>query len=216
MEKLARCEGDFNPGDVTERCPDYIRRDERVVLEIDQQGLWAKDVLYHTSCYRGKRFTVASPASSLRVIVESEVAKEDADHVGVCFQQQCTSLSGSIDRKVRDGSKSFSQPWNVVPVSWKWLRLALLVFPVQPQLLPPRFLLTLHLSAADLFRIALSLRSDILSMEDQIPFPMKPSDMTEDKVNVPNSLFNFLVWVLLGDVTECTPVSLERIPFASH
>ena len=45
---------------------------------------------------------------------------------------------------------------------------------------------------------------------------LKPSDVTEDKVNVPNSLFNFLVWVLLGDVTECTPVSLERIPLASH
>ena len=49
-----------------------------------------------------------------------------------------------------------------------------------------------------------------------MPFPTKPSDVTEDKVNVPNSLFNVLVWVLLGDVTECTPVSLEWIPLASH
>ena len=53
-------------------------------------------------------------------------------------------------------------------------------------------------------------------MEDKVPIPPKPSDVTEDKIIVPNSLFNFLAWVLLGDVVESAPVSLERVPVESH
>ena len=48
-ERLVRCEGDTTP--VTLLNAAQVRCDERVLLEIDQQDLRAKDVLYYRSCY---------------------------------------------------------------------------------------------------------------------------------------------------------------------
>ena len=216
LEKLTRCEGDSTP--VTLLNAAQIRGDERVLLEIDQQDLWAKDVLYHTSCY--KRFT--SP-SSLRVIVESEVAKEDsaaeacelrnakarafvklteyideniikqpecvADMADLCSKYvQCLNDEGVtlvsyraflLKARLADhfgDALTFHRPRKrtmseyvfnsnapagpliekcamalsamervASELARKWLGLALLVFQVQRQLPPPRFLLTLHL-----------------------------------------------------------------------
>ena len=49
LERLVRCKCDSTPATLCNAA--HIRRDERVLLEIDQQVLWAKDILYHRSCY---------------------------------------------------------------------------------------------------------------------------------------------------------------------
>ena len=50
-----------------------IRRHDRILLEIDQQDLWAKDILYHVSCYK-----VFTSPRALHLIVGKEIAEEDA------------------------------------------------------------------------------------------------------------------------------------------
>ena len=67
----------------------------------------------------------------------------------------------------------------------------------------------------DLFKAVLFLRSEILCMADTVPVPPRPSDVTEKNIHVPNSLFNFIAWVLLGDVGKSAPVTLERLEVES-
>ena len=50
-----------------------IRREERILLEIEHEDLWAKDVLYHRSCYQS--FT---SLGALGRILNKEVADEDS------------------------------------------------------------------------------------------------------------------------------------------
>ena len=70
--------------------------------------------------------------------------------------------------------------------------------------------------AVDLFRAALCLKSSLLAMDDPMPFPPKLPDLCQEKVCVPDSLFNFLVWTLLGDVGTATDeVSLKQIKLNS-
>ena len=48
-----------------------------------------------------------------------------------------------------------------------------------------------------------------------MPVPPKPSDVTEKNIHVPNSLFNFIAWVVLGDVGKSALVTLERLEVES-
>ena len=58
-ERLVRCECDSTPGtllhaaEVDNQCGNDAEVDnaERILLEIQNQDLWAKDILYHRSCY---------------------------------------------------------------------------------------------------------------------------------------------------------------------
>ena len=75
LERLVRCECDSTPATLCNAA--HIRRDERVLpLEIDQQDLWAKDILYHRSCY-----TSYVAPRALQQKLEKDLAAEDkADH----------------------------------------------------------------------------------------------------------------------------------------
>ena len=70
MEKSIRCEGDSTPETLLSAA--QIRGHHRIILETDQQDLWARDILYHISCY--KNFT--SPRA-LQLIIEKKVAEEE-------------------------------------------------------------------------------------------------------------------------------------------
>ena len=72
MEKLTRCEGDSTTETLLNAA--QIRGHHRIILATDQQDLWARDILYHISCY--ENFT--SPRA-LQLIIEKEVAEEDAE-----------------------------------------------------------------------------------------------------------------------------------------
>ena len=72
MEKLTRCEGDSTPETLLNAA--QIRGHHRIILETEPQDLWARDILYHISCY--KNFT--SPRA-LQLIIEKKVAEEDAE-----------------------------------------------------------------------------------------------------------------------------------------
>ena len=69
LEKLTLCEGDSTPGKLLNAA--QIRRHDRILLEIDQQDLWAKDILYHVSCYK-----VFTSPRALHLIVEKEMEKD--------------------------------------------------------------------------------------------------------------------------------------------
>ena len=69
-EKLVRCEGESTP--ITLVNSAEIRGDERILLEIQGQDLWAKDVLYHRSCYQS--FT--SPRA-FQIIADRAVEDKD-------------------------------------------------------------------------------------------------------------------------------------------
>ena len=71
LEKLTRCEGDSTPGKLLNAA--QIRRHDRILLEIDQQDLWAKNIFYHVLCYK-----VFTSPRALHLIVEKEMAEEDA------------------------------------------------------------------------------------------------------------------------------------------
>ena len=270
LEKLTRCEGDSTPGKLLNAA--QIRRHDRILLEIDQQDLWAKDILYHVLCYK-----VFTSPRALHLIMEKEMAEEDAgDDLREAKTRAFAKLTAYVEQNVieqpetvtnmADLCSKFVECLNdegVSLVSYKTYMLKArlanhfgeaLTFDrprkrtlseyVFNSSVPPGPLIdkcvmalsameraadlemgssaTTSLSsqvsadsspAADLFRAALFLRSEILSMEDTVP---KPSDVPEDKIIVPNSLFNFLPWVLLGDVVESAPVSLERVPVESH
>ena len=72
FEDLVRCEGDSTP--VTPVSAADVRGDERILLEIRDQDLWAKDVLNHRSCYQ----SCTSP-STLKRLVEKELDEEAAE-----------------------------------------------------------------------------------------------------------------------------------------
>ena len=67
-----RCEGDSTPATLVSAAD--VRGDERILLEIRDQDLWAKDVLYHRSCYQ----SYTSPSTPKR-LVEKELDEEAAE-----------------------------------------------------------------------------------------------------------------------------------------
>ena len=48
----------------------------------------------------------------------------------------------------------------------------------------------------------------LLSVKSSVPFPPTPSHLSEDKVQVPPAVYNFLSWLLYGDKSEA-PLCLE-------
>ena len=64
--------------------------------------------------------------------------------------------------------------------------------------------------AMDIFRAAMFLQAEILAMRNSMTFPPTPSEFTSDKIIVPDSLFNFLPWMLMGN-TGSETVSVERV-----
>ena len=56
--------------------------------------------------------------------------------------------------------------------------------------------------ASDLFKAAMFLQSDIMGLKNKMPFPPSPENVSENIINLPNSLYNFLAWVLVGDDSE--------------
>ena len=72
FEDLVRCEGDSTPATLVSAAD--VRGDERILLEIRDQDLWAKDVLYHRSCFQ----SYTSP-STLKRLVEKELDEEAAE-----------------------------------------------------------------------------------------------------------------------------------------
>ena len=72
FENLVRCEGDSTPATLVSAAD--VRGDERILLEIRYQDLWAKDVLYHRSYYQ----SYTSP-STLKRLVEKELDEEAAE-----------------------------------------------------------------------------------------------------------------------------------------
>lgn len=86
LERLARCEGDTTPATLCYAA--QVRQDERVLLEIDQQDLWAKDIQYHASCY-------ASYVSqrALEQLLKKDVAEEDAEDSAGAKQRAFASFA---------------------------------------------------------------------------------------------------------------------------
>ena len=72
FEDLVRCEGDSTPATLVSAAD--VRGDERILLESRDQDLWAKDVLFHRSCYQ----SYTSP-STLKRLVEKEFDEEAAE-----------------------------------------------------------------------------------------------------------------------------------------
>ena len=57
-------------------------------------------------------------------------------------------------------------------------------------------------TAHDVNLDAIFIRSDIQSLKTNIPIPPSPTDLVETTIQVPDALFNFLAWVLLGDCDQ--------------
>ena len=70
FERLVRLECDSASGTLCNAA--QVRQDDRVLLEIMDQDLWAKDILYHASCYAN----YVSPRA-LQFKLKREVAAED-------------------------------------------------------------------------------------------------------------------------------------------
>ena len=54
-----------------------------------------------------------------------------------------------------------------------------------------------------LMKSAAIIRKDILIMEDNIPWPPQPADLTDDKIPLPESLSTFMNVLLSGKHTPC-------------
>ena len=65
-------------------------------------------------------------------------------------------------------------------------------------------------AAYQVFHVASMIRAEIQNMENNLPWPPRPDDLTTDNIQVPDLLFNFLCWVLHGDTSSC-PVSEKRV-----
>ena len=65
-------------------------------------------------------------------------------------------------------------------------------------------------AAYQVFHAAHIIKTEIQKMENNLPWPPRPEDLTTDNINVPDLLFNFLCWVLYDD-TSSNPVSEERV-----
>ena len=62
--------------------------------------------------------------------------------------------------------------------------------------------------AVNVYHTALFLREKLLSVKSSVPFPPTPSHLSEDKVQVPPAVYNFLSWLPCGDKSEA-PLCLE-------
>lgn len=65
-------------------------------------------------------------------------------------------------------------------------------------------------AAYQVFHAAKMIRAEIQNMENKLPWPPRPEDLTTDNIQVPDLLFNFLCWVLYGDAAS-GPVSEDRV-----
>ena len=75
---------------------------------------------------------------------------------------------------------------------------------------------SLHSPWPDLFRAALFLRGVIMAMCHTMPFPPRPRDLAEDMINVPDGLYNFIAWLLIGDDGSEPVSTMLRIKVASE
>ena len=59
-------------------------------------------------------------------------------------------------------------------------------------------------SPAMIYRVALFLRSEVLSLKNSLPFLPNVSDLTKEGAEtcIPPALYNFLAWLVAGDVTS--------------
>ena len=62
------------------------------------------------------------------------------------------------------------------------------------------------------YHAAIFIQTEIQSLENNIPFSPIPTDLVETTIKkVPDSLFNFLAWVLPGDCDQSEAVSVDRV-----
>ena len=71
-------------------------------------------------------------------------------------------------------------------------------------------------SPAMIYRAALFLRIEVLSLKNSLAFPPNVSDLTKEGAEtcIQPELFNFLAWLAAGDVTsdyDDGPITLERV-----
>lgn len=61
-------------------------------------------------------------------------------------------------------------------------------------------------STADLFNVSLQLREDVLNCQSAVTVPPKPQDLTQESVRLPDSLLQFLTWLIGGvpNTYECS------------
>ena len=66
--------------------------------------------------------------------------------------------------------------------------------------------------AQDLYNAALFLQSQIRGMKNSMPLPPTPSDLTKyaTQDQLPTSLYNFLVWLIVGDQESKDPLTLDE------
>ena len=96
LERLTRCEGDTTPATLCHAA--RVRNDKRVLLDIDQQDLWAKDIMYHPSCYA----TYTSPRAlkyRLRRDMAAEDNGKDANATERAFDALAQHVSDTIVRR---------------------------------------------------------------------------------------------------------------------
>ena len=63
--------------------------------------------------------------------------------------------------------------------------------------------------ASHLFAAAMILRRELLSLKNQIPIPPDPSNISENELNLPVCLYNFLCWTICGD-QSCENLGLSE------
>ena len=93
VERLARCEGDTTPATLCYVA--QVRQDERILLKIDQQDLWAKDILYHAFCY-----VSFVSQQALEQLLKKDVAEEDADDSAGAKQQAFAAFAEYVVENV--------------------------------------------------------------------------------------------------------------------
>ena len=66
--------------------------------------------------------------------------------------------------------------------------------------------------AQDLYNAALFLQSQIRGLKNSMPLPPAPSDLTKyaTKDQLPTSLYNFLVWLIVGDQERQDSLTLDE------
>ena len=74
----------------------------------------------------------------------------------------------------------------------------------------------LDTSKVTVYGAAAIIRQAILSMRSMVPFPATPSDLAEHKVDVPNVLYNFLTWLMVGDNGVEAPSLAQKVTSNQH
>ena len=266
LERLTRCEGDTTPATLCNAA--RVWNDKRVLLDIDQQDLWAKDIMYHPSCYA----TYTSPRAlkyRLRRDMAAEDNGKDANATERAFDALAQHVSDTIVRRPdtvtnmsalcctfvnylqREGVEMDSYRTCLLKARLKARfgdalsfhrpqkrNMSEYVFNSNVPAGPLVEKCALALAAADraadeslsvedivdvraaevptpameLYKAALFLRSEVKALKNKMPFPPKPTDLAEDNVQVPSALYNFLVWLLVGDTeADGSRITLDRV-----